>query len=332
MILLATFSALRNQIFHAAFVFIITLMLSGILAYPVHSQKMVTVYIADFPDHDLRKKIEENATATFNEINNAFSGQRKPVFDTEKVREPFVLAVTEMWESAPFYVDETSLILKLSMLSDGSYEMRDVPLTMHDPNGRDHYEEGAVLFCAEGKLIDIRIALPLHRYNTLLREGDDRIDVERRKSMLGFIEKFRTAYNRRDLPFITNVFSDQALIIVGHVVQSTGKSSPFESQVRYLQFTKEEYLQRLGNVFRRNEWIDITFDDIQIVRHPRLLHIYGVSLVQYYSSSTYNDDGYLFLLVDFRAEDNPLIHVRTWQPRYSTPESEIFSIGELEIF
>ena len=34
---------------------------------------------------------------------------------------------------------------------------------------------------------------------------------------------------------------------------------------------------------------------------------------QNYFSSTYKDEGYLFLLIDFRGEQ-PLIHVRNWQP------------------
>lgn len=298
----------------------------------VAAQNPVNVFIADFSEHDLRKSLEYSATTGFSEINNSFVNSHKPDFDPEYAHPSFVSSVQEMWETAPFYVDETSLILKVAQRSDGNFEMRDVPLTLHDPEGQNHFEEAVVLFTSQGKLLDIRIALPLHRYNTLLRQGDSQIDVERRQNILGFIEKFRTAYNRRDLPFITDVFSDQALIIVGHVVESTGQSSPFESQVRYLQFTKSEYLERLERVFHRNEWIQITFEDIEIVRHPRMGHIYGVSLVQYYSSSTYSDDGYLFLLVDFREEESPLIHVRTWQPRYATPESEVFSIGELEIF
>jgi hypothetical protein len=34
---------------------------------------------------------------------------------------------------------------------------------------------------------------------------------------------------------------------------------------------------------------------------------------QSYASTTYADEGYLFLLIDFR-ETDPLIYVRAWQP------------------
>ncbi|MCH8568364.1 MAG: hypothetical protein LAT67_08880 [Balneolales bacterium] len=292
----------------------------------------VTVFVADLQDDSLRESIEKNATAGFSELNKAFSLQTEPSYQGFESAETYRRAVRELWRSAPFYVDAESLILRVSQLTDGRYEMRDIPITMINDSGENHMEEAVALFSASGTLIDFRIALPLHRYNALLRQGLDVTDVARRQHILAFIEQFRTSYNRKDLPFIEQVFSDQALIIVGHVVEATGETSPFESQVQYMRFSKDEYLERLARVFSRNEWIDIVFDDISIVRHPRMEYIYGVSLVQYYSSATYSDDGYLFLLIDFRQDDQPLIHVRTWQPRYVTPETEVFSLGDLDIF
>ncbi len=61
--------------------------------------------------------------------------------------------------------------------------------------------------------------------------------------------------------------------------------------------------------------------------------IYGVTLRQKYSCDQYSDDGYLFLLWDFRDASMPLIHVRTWQP---TPEivagnDEVIEIGDFNL-
>jgi hypothetical protein len=128
------------------------------------------------------------------------------------------------------------------------------------------------------------------------------------------------------------VFSDQALIIVGRVVESTGQRSAYEQQVEYLQFTKDEYITRLRQIFRANAWIEVGFKDVSILRHPRHPDVYGVSLTQFYSSTLYSDVGYLFLLIDFRDRDKPMIHVRTWQPTNATPEDQKFSLGDMEIF
>lgn len=66
----------------------------------------------------------------------------------------------------------------------------------------------------------------------------------------------------------------------------------------------------------------MTFSDFHIMRHPSIKGIYGVSLRQKYSTDKYSDDGYLFLLWDFRNPSMPLIHVRTWQPHCIVAEGE----------
>ena len=65
-----------------------------------------------------------------------------------------------------------------------------------------------------------------------------------------------------------------------------------------------------------------------------------MTLHQGYTSDHYHDDGYLFLLWDFRDEQQPQIHVRTWQPdAYNAdgtgtkriPKDEIFSLSDFDI-
>ena len=78
--------------------------------------------------------------------------------------------------------------------------------------------------------------------------------------------------------------------------------------------TKRSYLSRLTKVFAANKKVDVRFTDFRILRHPTRDGIYGVSMRQRYRSDRYADDGWLFLLWDFRNPSMPLIHVRTWQP------------------
>lgn len=49
-----------------------------------------------------------------------------------------------------------------------------------------------------------------------------------------------------------------------------------------------------------NKSVDVKFSDFRIMRHPTKDGIYGVSLRQRYKSDRYADDGWLFLLWDFR--------------------------------
>ena len=142
-------------------------------------------------------------------------------------------------------------------------------------------------------------------------------DTKNRKMILNYCKHFRTAYTTKDIPFLRQVFSDKALIIVGNMVKpaaDNGKCQAGGSRVTYAIHSKRNYLLRLSKVFDMNKNVDVRFSDFRIMRHPTMDGIYGVTLRQQYKSDRYSDDGYLFLLWDFRDKTMPLIHVRTWQP------------------
>ncbi len=142
----------------------------------------------------------------------------------------------------------------------------------------------------------------------------DETDSLSRRRILSYCEHLRTAYTTRDIDFIRQVFSDNALIIVGHVVKSARSNMTYNDRVRYTIRTKKEYVERLARIFDTKKQLDVQFSDFRIMRHPTMPGIYGVTLRQKYACDNYSDDGYLFLLWDFRNPSLPLIHVRTWQP------------------
>lgn len=164
-------------------------------------------------------------------------------------------------------------------------------------------------------------------------------DAGNRRMILNYVEHLRTSYTTKDIDFLEQLFSENALIVVGTVIRSTpqketGYLSP--AQVKYNVKSKREYLNRLKQVFKANKKIDLKFSDFHIMRHPTVPGLYGVSLRQGYTSDLYSDDGYLFLLWDFRDETAPKIHVRTWQPgmldeRTPLPEESVFNIRNFNL-
>lgn len=154
-------------------------------------------------------------------------------------------------------------------------------------------------------------------------------DATRRRQILNYCEHLRTAYTTKDIDFLRQVFSNDALIIVGNVVRQSKDEAKVgaDSRVSYALHTKADYLSRLSKVFGMNKKVDVRFSDFRIMRHPTKDGIYGVSLRQRYKSDRYADDGWLFLLWDFRNASMPLIHVRTWQPSATVSGSD----GVIEI-
>lgn len=159
-------------------------------------------------------------------------------------------------------------------------------------------------------------------------------DAANRKMILNYCEHLRTSYTTKDIDFIRQVMSDKALIIVGNVVRDSRHASGVEAdeRVTFSLKTKAEYLSRLEKVFASNKKIDVQFSDFRIMRHPTVEGIYGVILRQKYTSDRYADDGWLFLLWDFRNPSMPVIHVRTWQPRQSVgSEDELIGINDFDL-
>jgi hypothetical protein len=137
--------------------------------------------------------------------------------------------------------------------------------------------------------------------------------------IINFVEDFRTSYQLKDIDFLEKVFSDKALIITGKVLESTSQGE-LKTMVEYKRQTKVEYLTNLKDIFARAKMININFDTIRVVRHPKITDIYGVNLKQTWNSESlkggrYRDVGYVFLVIDFAVEEKPKIWVRTWSTK-----------------
>lgn len=159
-----------------------------------------------------------------------------------------------------------------------------------------------------------------------------------RKLILSYVECLRAAYEDKNMNFIEQAFSNDALIIVGKVVKSKSGVVGIQSkkQIEYNVRTKKEYLRKLGKVFHENKRIKLSFSSPIVECHPTKAGFYGVTVKQGYRSDHYSDNGYMFMLWDFRNPRSPQIHVRTWQPtmidaKHPIPEDEIFNLSNFTL-
>lgn len=214
---------------------------------------------------------------------------------------------------------------RLLRLPKGGYEVRDLKMRV-DMEGTDGspFQNLVMTITDDGRIDDIRFGMELHHYRRLVEEGEVLQDFARRQQILQFVEIFRTAYNRKDISYLQNIFSDDALIIVGRIVEPEPnlpdmsrmmEASGFSrKKIELVRKSKQEYLSALTTTFQRNAFVRVEFDSLEIKPHKLYDHVYGVALKQSWHSSTYSDTGYVFLMIDFKDEDHPLIHVRSWQP------------------
>lgn len=187
-------------------------------------------------------------------------------------------------------------------------------------NGRQSKEQGEALSInSQRDLRQIARNNPFYGEASKVLSGKlEEKDAAQRRIILNYCEHFRTAYTTKDIDFLNQIFSNKALIIVGNIVKNKAGDddalTAADERVVYSLRTKREYLQRLNTAFAANKKIDVKFSDFKIMRHPTQKGLYGVTLRQKFKTDRYTDDGYIFLLWDFRNPSMPLIHVRTWQP------------------
>lgn len=293
-------------------------------------------------DIALKSKIESNVTQFLQECNLAYAKHGPLNLTKVSISDDAVQSLEMLWRNMPFRCDEEMVVERIARFGT-DYKIRNIPIEVKDENGKADYPFMVLEIDKNGVITQVNLAINNHIYNNIMSEGEKVRDVRQRQMILDYVEQFRTAYNRKDIDFLENVFSDDALIITGKVIRrKKGDHTAIlkeDRQVVYREEDKKRYLNRIKNeIFKNNAYIRVNFSDIKIARHPSIDGYYGVTVRQDYKSSSYADEGYLFMLWDFRNEDNPQIHVRTWQPYWMDDahttrlnESDVFGINDFRI-
>ena len=202
--------------------------------------------------------------------------------------------------------------------TDDGVICRSMPLAFYFPNNNCSFVEDVVFeFAPDAKIVH---SLSFGLAQTALEgiTGKTQWSEASRLTLIRFLENYKTAYALKRIDYISSIFADDALIIVGNVlkkqpVQDAITIEPDKQVVRYTKQTKEQYIKNLSVCFQSNEFINLRFADNEI-RKAGSGEIYGIQIKQDYFSSNYGDTGYLFLMVDLNDRERPVIHVRAWQP------------------
>lgn len=195
---------------------------------------------------------------------------------------------------------------------------RSIPVTIKYKGGHTVAEDIVFRFNAEDKIESVAYALTRRAEDDIFRQNS--WEMSARYAILMFMEDYQTAYALKRDDYISSIFSDDAVIIYGKrdkPLRSNKESGFFfTDEYTYTRSTKDEFLRHLRASFANKDYIKLTFEDNEIRQQGGELfnNVYWIEIRQFYSSSNYNDLGYLTLMIDMRAE-SPTIKVRTWAPR-----------------
>lgn len=293
---------------------------------------------------------QSNLAAVLTEINRAQKAKESVSVKNLRMDEFAKKSLARLWAVTPFYCDDEEVVERCWVFKNGTMMVSHIPLiiTPEDENfGLGTYQEAVVEFDTKGQLIDFRFALDAQTAESMERCGTV-VDKEKQMIILQYLERFRTAYNQKDISTIEKMFSDDALIITGRVVMAKPQGDQgAQFKVEYNKQNKQQYISNLRRAFLRNKWIDVKFSQIGengedggcagITQSTKDKTKYGVRLRQSWKSSNYSDEGYLFLLWEFPEDGgDPIIHVRTWQPEmvggtHQKPDDNISTLGGFDL-
>lgn len=308
----------------------------------IASFAQVEVEIVDGTNNtQLKGNVERNASRFLSETYRAYN-QNRALNLTGLVNSDAEMSIEMLWENVHF-CPEDQYIGEILLNSTDGFQIRNIPLRLkpQDSEESDEYKEAVINFDRKGNISGLYFSIDNNTYSQIMEKGIQLEDMEKRLKILDYVERFRTSYNQKDMAFLNQIFSDDALIITGKVVTSqkmTDTPNFNLPSVTYTKQSKQQYLTNLKRVFANNRYINVNFDDVTIKRHSANMNIYGVKVVQHWNTTNYSDEGYVFMLWDFTNPDAPQIHVRTWQPMFldkakkkPLPENDIFDLVDFDI-
>ena len=283
------------------------------------AQDIKMTIIDGITDIAVKQRMERNISSLLSEINQACAQERPLRLDYIDMAAGGKKSLQYLWQNLHFLVEDNEIVERCLTSVEG-YVIRNIYVQVN-PMVEEYSDEPeralTIRLTRDGKIANIAMAASDAVYGRIMEQGLSVTDLERRTTILSFVENYRSFYDEKDLNSIERVFSDDAIIITGTVPMQRNKSSEVQSwreQITYKIQSKPQYLTSLEANFKRNKYIKVTFSDVEVVRHPANPNYYGVTLHQHWKSSTYEDDGYLLLVWEFRDSEDPIIHYRTWQP------------------
>lgn len=287
----------------------------------------------------LKTCVENNISNFLIACNESVISGRRLKLDDDVISKEAKTTVLDMWKTSPMSCP-VSKIEEICIETPNGYQVRNIPVLMLAADEDKQEQELVFSLDKQGTINDVSIAIEEHKYKEIMSEHESVQDLYRRQVIVDFVESYRTSYNRKDIDYIESVFSDNALIITGKVIKEKPKSdyalrSLSSERVVYQKRTKKEYIANLKRAFSVNKYINVIFDEVEVIQHPKFTDIYGVTLKQEWYSDRYSDVGFVFLMIDFQDELHPLIQVRTWQPEKVNGQvlnrDEVFSLGDFSI-
>lgn len=296
-------------------------------------------------DDSLVRVMSRNLSKVLAVANTAYRYNR-PVSASELPMDGYAQGQLEMlWTRWSFQCDSTAIHSRIWTARNG-YMVRAVPITAKNRDSRNVRTVHlwlAVEFNSHGIITDIKFASS-DIGEEFLANSTSVSNLLQQVQMLQYTDRYLTAFYIEDANFFEQLLGNDALVVVGKEIRR--RKGLFNRKgtetMEYRDSYRRDYLSKIQRAFNKSTWVSASMQPIvdsdgdtlsHITQSLSNSHFYGVRLqLKWESQCGYSEQGYALLLWDFTDIQQPLIHVRTWQPAYvfgrPLNATEIFSLSD----
>ena len=218
-------------------------------------------------------------------------------------------------------------------------QFRNLPMRFSFPNSdKEFIERVNFKFADNGRINGITFSLSDRAMRDIMAKDERMWKPEEKYQLINFMEYYKTAYCLEDIDYLERIFAENALIIVGRVLEDDDfeieniTDTIAKEKVEYIRYEKDEYIDHVRQVFAANEYINLQFEDNDIKHYSNDPDsaLYAIQIKQNYYSQNYGDQGYLFLMMDLQDVNEPKIYIRTWQPE-KFADGSVFGVDDFRM-
>lgn len=190
-----------------------------LLPVAVNAQYMTELYLTDVNNDVAKTAAQQNISKLLTQFNIAYTDSATVNFEGIDIMPAAQKTIEDMWKNSPFRCGDTEIIERCLNTHDKNFQVRNIPVFMKDDEEKEEYQEVVISFNKKGTVVDFHTAISSNLYVKVIKKGSDVTDLRYRQIILDYVEQFRTAYNTKDMPFLEQIYSDDALIITGKVTR-----------------------------------------------------------------------------------------------------------------
>ena len=284
------------------------------------SSVMATKPVIRFTRGDAPNKVKERISRNMNSFMSSLSNSKKS--ENSVANHSNGGNTYKLLESNTIICDDLDSLYDCNKTKNG-YEVRGLKVKQKFNDSTYIDKQLTIGISSEGEIASVSFSINDRLYDNLfsrdyvalIQNSNDSIineagmlALEDKKAIVDFVEQYQTSCANRDMDFLNNLFSEDAIIVTGSNIHrydsNTNYSKPL---ISYTKRSKSDHLSVLQKTLGRKDPVDMQITDIDIKQHPMNKEIYGVTIVQQWKVGRFSDNQTLFLIIDTHSDFRILV-------------------------